>query len=337
MSINHLLQLALERNASDLHLSAGIPPMLRIDGELQPLEYPALLPCDMQGIAEAVLDQTQCGQLRQNLEIDSAYSLSENQRFRVNIFQQQGSLAAAFRVIPAQIPSLGQLNCPEVFAEFCRRARGLILITGPTGSGKSTTLAALLNHINQTQRKHIICIEDPIEFIYRSQQCMIHQRQVHRDTLSFNVALRSALREDPDIISVGELRDLETIHLALTAAETGHLVFATLHTQSAAKTIDRLVDVFPGNEKELVRTMLAESLYAVISQILLKKPQGGRIAVQEILITTPAIRHLIRENKTAQIYTVMQTGQALGMCTMEQRINQLLKENQIITHNNLAV
>jgi twitching motility protein PilT len=336
MNISQLLQLAIERSASDLHLSAGLPPMLRIDGDLLPLDQPALQSNELQTVANTVLNETEHQQLMQNLEIDSAYALSENQRFRLNIFHQQGSLAAAFRVIPSQIPSLQQLNCPEIFVEFCRRSQGLILITGPTGSGKSTTLAALLNHINHTQRKHIISIEDPIEFIYHSQQCMIQQRQVHRDTLGFSVALRSALREDPDIISVGELRDLETIRLALTAAETGHLVLATLHTQSAAKTIDRLVDVFPGNEKELVRAMLAESLYAVISQMLLKKPQGGRVAAQEILIATPAIRHLIRENKTAQICTVMQTGQAMGMCTMEQCVNQL-KEKQILHHNNLAV
>jgi twitching motility protein PilT len=267
---------------------------------------------------DEIMTETQQKKFSEELDIDFAYTLSEKQRFRVNVYNQQHGIGAVFRVIALQIPTLQSLKLPVVFQTFCDKSHGLILITGPTGSGKSSSLAALINEVNKTQTKHIITIEDPIEFIHASQKSLITQREVQRDALSFQTALRAALREDPDIICVAELRDLESIRLALTAAETGHLVLATLHTASAPKTLDRLIDVFPGNEKEMVRTMLSESLVAIVSQQLHKNPTGGRSAIFEILIATPAIRHLIRENKSTQIYSVMQTGQSMGMCTFEQ-------------------
>jgi len=318
ITLPDLLKLAAQKCASDLHLCANQPPRLRIDGELEPLSENRLNHQTLKTMLYEIMSEVQQQKLAQALDIDFAYALSENQRFRVNIYHQQQGIGAVFRVISSQIPTLKSLALPAVFQTFCHKSHGLILITGPTGSGKSSSLAALIDEINNTQSKHIITIEDPIEFIHTSKKSLITQREVQRDTLDFQTALRAALREDPDIICVAELRDLETIRLALTAAETGHLVLATLHTASAPKTLDRLIDVFPGNEKDMVRTMLSESLLAVVSQKLNKNPAGGRSAIFEVLVATPAIRHLIRENKSAQIYSAMQTGQAVGMCTFEQ-------------------
>lgn len=316
MNLEQLLSLTLQHNASDLHLSAGLPPLLRIDGELKNLNFSPLTQEDLQSLLKDHIDTKQH-------EIDFALNISELPRFRVNVFQQNRGIAAVFRVIPNLIPSLDELKLPAALKTIATYKNGLVLITGATGSGKSTTLAAIINHINENYAHHIITIEDPIEFIHTSKKSLINQRQIHRDTLSFNNALRSALREDPDIILVGELRDLETIRLALTAAETGHLVFATLHTSSAAKTINRIIDVFPGDEKNLIRSLLAESLQAVICQTLVKKNNSGRAAACEIMITTPAIRNLIRENKIPQIETAIQTGGAVGMQTMEQSLQKL--------------
>ncbi len=313
-----LLRLAIENRASDLHLSTGQPALLRIDGELEALQDNPIDHHALKHMIDSIMTEPQRQKFSQTRDIDFAYTLLENQRFRVNVYHHQQGIGAVFRVIASEIPTLESLNLPAIFQTFSEKNHGLILITGPTGSGKSSSLAALIHHINKTQKKHVITIEDPIEFIHCSQKSLITQREIQRDALSFQTALRAALREDPDVICVAELRDLESIRLALTAAETGHLVLATLHTASAPKTLDRLIDVFPGNEKEMVRTMLSESLIAVVSQQLRKNPAGGRSALFEILINTPAVRHLIRENKSAQIYSAMQTGQAVGMCTFEQ-------------------
>jgi len=316
--LTDLLQLAMTKQASDLHVSANHLPLLRIAGELQAVDGVPLSHQVLKIMLDAIMTEDQQQQLAHVLNIDFAYCLSDNQRFRVNVYHQQQGMAAAFRVIPPTIPTFASLNLPTVLQTFCHNTQGLILITGPTGSGKSSSLAALIDQINETQAKHILTIEDPIEFLHISKKSLITQREVGRDTLNFQSALRAALREDPDIICVAELRDLESIRLALTAAETGHLVLATLHTGSAPKALDRLLDVFPGNEKEGVRMMLAESLLAVVCQRLRKNPVGGQSAAFEVLIATPAIRHLIRENKMAQIYSAMQTGQGVGMCTFEQ-------------------
>lgn len=318
-ALPNLLKLAVEKNASDLHLSTGYPSLLRIDGELKAIdENTKLSNSTLESMLYQILTKEQQEKFQQTLELDFSYTTSENQRCRVNLYNQQRGIAAAFRIIPQNIPTFKTLKLPPIFQTFCTKTQGLILITGPTGSGKSSSLAALIQQINETQFKHIVSIEDPIEFIYQPEKCLITQREIQRDTLSFENALRAALREDPDIICIAELRDLETIRLALTAAETGHLVLATLHTSSAPKTLDRIVDVFPGNEKEMVRAMLSEALLAVVSQKLIRLFEGGREAVFEILIATPAIRHLIRENKIAQIYSAMQTGKNVGMCTFEQ-------------------
>jgi len=316
MNLEQLLSITLQHNASDLHLSAGLPPLFRIDGELKNLNLSALTQEDLCSLLKDYIDTKQH-------EIDFALDTPELARFRVNIFQQNRGIAAVFRAIPNHLPSLEQLQLPTILKTIATYKNGLVLITGATGSGKSTTLAAIINYINENYAHHIITIEDPIEFTHISKKSLINQREIHRDTLSFNNALRSALREDPDIILVGELRDLETIRLALTAAETGHLVFATLHTSSAAKTINRIIDVFPGEEKNLIRSLLAESLQAVICQTLVKKNSGGRAAACEIMIATPAIRNLIRENKIPQIETAIQTGSATGMQTIEQSLQKL--------------
>jgi len=320
--IFHLLQHAADQQASDLHLSAGSPPWLRIQGELHTLDALPLNTEEIQILIAPLLNAAQRSALEQKLEIDFAYALSQQLRCRANIYHQQRGLSAAFRLIPTTLPTLEKLGLPSIFKDFCRYEQGLILITGQTGSGKSTTLAAMMNHINHSACKHIITIEDPIEFIYTNQKSLIHQREVHDATPSFHHALRAALRQDPDIILVGELRDLDTIRLALTAAETGHLVLSTLHTASAPKTIDRIIDVFPGNEKETVRIQLAESLAVVVSQKLFSQ-NGVFRAAFEILICTPAIRNMIRDNKTAQIYSAMQAGQGVGMCTMEQYVQAM--------------
>lgn len=329
MDIHELLALSVEQGASDLHLSAGLPPMVRVDGEMHQTSLPALVPETVAALIDDVMNERQRAEYAQCLETDFSFELSSVARFRVNAFQQNRGAAAVFRTIPAQVLTLDDLNLGEVFRSIADRTRGLVLVTGPTGSGKSTTLAAMIDYLNSTKQQHILTIEDPIEFVHKPKKSLINQREVHRDTLGFNQALRSALREDPDIILVGELRDLATIRLALTAAETGHLVFATLHTSSAAKTIDRVVDVFPAEEKSMVRAMLAESLQAVVAQTLLKKQGGGRVAAHEILLTTAAIRNLIREGKIAQIYSAIQTGGALGMQTLDSCLQGLLTQGLI--------
>ncbi len=329
MTLDELLKITVERNASDLHLSVGESPVVRIDGELVRLDDPELTEEVLSGMIDGVLNEAQKKIFHDELETDLSYSIEGLARFRVNIFHQQRGVAAVLRVIPDRIPTFEELKLPEIIRSFCALPNGLLLVTGPTGSGKSTTLAAMVDSINEKYHHHIITIEDPIEFTYHNKNCLINQREVKKDTLSFNAALRSALREDPDIILVGELRDLETIRLALTAAETGHLVLATLHTNSAAKTVDRLIDVFPSGEKDMIRAMLSESLRAVVAQTLLKRVGGGRIAAQEIMICTPAIRNLIRENKVPQIYSAIQTGKAVGMRTMEQHLDELVSQQLI--------
>ncbi|MGH8659838.1 MAG: type IV pilus twitching motility protein PilT [Gammaproteobacteria bacterium] len=329
MDIGELLAFAVKNNASDLHLSSGLPPMIRVDGDVRRINLPAMEHKDVHGLVYDIMNDKQRKDYEEFLECDFSFEIPGLARFRVNAFNQQRGAGAVFRTIPSDIKSLEELNAPKIFKEISDYPRGVVLVTGPTGSGKSTTLAAMVNHKNESEYGHILTVEDPIEFVHTSKKCLINQREVHRDTLGFNEALRSALREDPDTILVGEMRDLETIRLALTAAETGHLVFGTLHTSSAAKTIDRVVDVFPAAEKEMIRAMLSESLRAVISQTLLKKTGGGRVAAHEIMIGTPAIRNLIRENKIAQMYSAIQTGQQFGMQTLDQCLKELVSKNAV--------
>ncbi len=331
MDIAELLAFAVKNKASDLHLSAGLPPMLRIHGDVRRVNLPPLADADVKALVYDIMNDSQRKQFEAQLEADFSFEIPKLSRFRVNAFLQNRGMGAVFRTIPSKVLTLEELNAPAVFKTICDQPRGIVLVTGPTGSGKSTTLAAMIDYLNTHQPLHILTIEDPIEFVHESKKSLINQREVHRDTLSFENALRSALREDPDVILVGEMRDLETIRLALTAAETGHLVFGTLHTSSAAKTIDRIVDVFPAAEKEMVRAMLSESLRAVISQVLLKRRDGqGRVAAHEIMIGTPAIRNLIRENKIAQMYSIIQTSQAVGMQTLDQALQQLVSR-QVVT------
>lgn len=322
MDIAELLTFMVKNKSSDLHLSAGLPPMIRVDGDMRRINIPELDHKEVHGLIYDIMNDKQRRDYEELLETDFSFELPGVARFRVNAFNQNRGAAAVFRNIPTEILSLEQLNAPVIFRELTNRSRGMILVTGPTGSGKSTTLAAMIDHINSTKYEHILTVEDPIEFVHKSKKCLINQREVHRDTLGFNEALRSALREDPDIILVGEMRDLETIRLAMSAAETGHLVFGTLHTTSAAKTIDRIVDVFPAAEKDMIRSMLSESLQCVISQTLLKKVGGGRIAAHEIMIGTSAIRNLIREAKVAQMYSAIQTGRKDGMQTLDQDLRE---------------
>ncbi len=323
MDIAQLLAFSVKNGASDLHLSAGLPPMIRVDGDVRRINVPAMQHKDVHDMVYDIMNDKQRMAYEEFLETDFSFEIPGLARFRVNAFNQNRGAGAVFRTIPTKILTLEQLGCPGIFVDIASYPRGLVLVTGPTGSGKSTTLAAMIHHKNEVEYGHILTIEDPIEFVHDSKKCLINQREVHRDTQGFNQALRSALREDPDTILVGEMRDLETIRLALTAAETGHLVFGTLHTSSAAKTIDRIVDVFPAAEKAMVRSMLSESLRAVISQTLCKKIGGGRVAAHEIMIGTPAIRNLIREDKIAQMYSVIQTSHGIGMQTLDQNLKDL--------------
>ena len=329
MDITELLAFSAKNGASDLHLSAGLPPMIRVDGDVRRVNVPALEHEDVHDMVYDIMNDKQRKDFEEFLETDFSFEVPGLARFRVNAFNQNRGAAAVFRTIPSKVLTLEELGAPDIFKQLCDYKRGIILVTGPTGSGKSTTLAAMIDYLNDNIYEHVLTVEDPIEFVHESKKCLVNQREVHRDTLGFNEALRSALREDPDIILVGELRDLETIRLALTAAETGHLVFGTLHTSSAAKTIDRIIDVFPAAEKDMVRSMLSESLRAVISQTLMKKNGGGRIAAHEIMIGTPAIRNLIREGKVAQMYSAIQTGQGIGMQTLDQNLLQLLEKGLI--------
>jgi len=329
MDIGELLAFGVKNGASDLHLSAGLPPMIRVDGDMRRINVPPLDHKEVHDMVYDIMNDKQRKDYEEFLECDFSFEVPGLARFRVNAFNQNRGAGAVFRTIPSEILTLEQLNAPKIFEEISDFPRGVVLVTGPTGSGKSTTLAAMVNHKNETEYGHILTVEDPIEFVHDSKRCLINQREVHRDTLGFNEALRSALREDPDTILVGEMRDLETIRLALSAAETGHLVFGTLHTSSAAKTIDRIVDVFPADEKDMVRAMLSESLRAVISQTLLKKKGGGRVAAHEIMLGTPAIRNLIRENKIAQMYSAIQTGQQFGMKTLDQDLQQLVSKGVV--------
>lgn len=329
VDIAQLLAFSVKNNASDLHLSAGVPPMIRVDGDVKRINMPPLTHKEVHSMIYDIMNDKQRKDFEEKFETDFSFEIPKLARFRVNAFNQARGAGAVFRTIPSEILTLEDLQAPPIFKDISMHPRGIVLVTGPTGSGKSTTLAAMVNYINENKPDHILTIEDPIEFVHESQRSLINQREVHRDTLGFNEALRSALREDPDVVLVGELRDLETIRLALTAAETGHLVFGTLHTSSAAKTIDRVVDVFPASEKEMVRAMLSESLRAVISQTLLKRVGGGRVAAHEIMIGTPAIRNLIREGKIAQMYSAIQTGQGNGMQTLDQNLQELLSKGVI--------
>ncbi len=329
MDIAQLLAFGVKQGASDLHLSAGLPPMIRVDGDIRRINVPEMDHKQVHDMIYDIMSDKQRKDYEEFLETDFSFEIPGLARFRVNAFNHNRGAGGVFRTIPSTILSLEDLGAPKIFQDISEYPRGIVLVTGPTGSGKSTTLAGMVDYKNDTEYGHILTVEDPIEFVHESKKCLVNQREVHRDTLGFSEALRSALREDPDTILVGEMRDLETIRLALSAAETGHLVFGTLHTSSAAKTIDRIVDVFPAAEKAMVRSMLSESLKAVISQTLLKKIGGGRVAAHEIMIGTPAIRNLIREDKVAQMYSAIQTGQNVGMQTLDQNLKELLAQGLV--------
>ncbi|WP_253447869.1 type IV pilus twitching motility protein PilT [Halomonas sp. Y3] len=329
MDITELLAFSAKQKASDLHLSAGLPPMIRVDGDIRRLNVPAMEDREVRKLIYDIMADRQRRDYEEFFETDFSFEVPGVSRFRVNVFNHARGAGAVFRTIPSEVLTLEDLGLGQVFRQLSMLPRGLVLVTGPTGSGKSTTLAAMIDYINSNRYEHILTIEDPVEFVHRSKRCLINQREVHRDTHGFAQALRSALREDPDVILVGEMRDLETIRLALTAAETGHLVFGTLHTTSAAKTIDRIIDVFPGEEKSMVRSMLSESLQAVVSQSLLKRIGGGRVAAHEILIATAAVRNLVREDKVAQIYSAIQTGGSLGMQTLDASLAKLVADNLV--------
>ena len=331
MDLGEILRYVVQHQASDLHLAVGLPPVMRIDGHLNPIEgYPELSTNESRELIYSILNQDQRQKLETEWEVDLSYSLYGHARFRVNVFFHKGTLAAAFRLIPVNIKTIDELGLPKVLHTFCHKPRGFVLVTGPTGSGKSTTLAAIIDEINATRADHIVTIEDPIEFLHSHKRCVVNQREVGSDTKGFPVALRSALRQDPDVILIGELRDLETIQIALTAAETGHLVFATLHTQDCPQTIDRIIDVFPPHQQEQIRVQIAATLEGVVTQQLLPKASGsGRICATEVLISTPAAKNLIREGKTHQLYTVMQTGGQHGMQTMNSCLADLVKRSHI--------
>ncbi len=329
MDITELLGFSVKQGASDLHITAGMPPLIRVDGDIRRINVPEMDQKEVHSLIYEIMNDKQRKDYEEFLETDFSFEIPNLARFRVNAFMQNRGSAAVFRTIPSEVLTMEQLGMGDIFRKISNVPRGLVVVTGPTGSGKSTTLAAMIDYINETRYEHILTIEDPIEFVHQSKKCLVNQREVHRDTHGFNEALRSALREDPDIILVGELRDLETIRLALTAAETGHLVFGTLHTTSAAKTIDRIIDVFPAAEKDMVRSMLSESLQSVISQTLLKKLGGGRVAAHEIMMGTSAIRNLIREGKVAQMYSSIQTGASSGMQTLDQCLKNLVAKNKV--------
>ncbi len=330
MDITQLLEFSVKNNASDLHLSASLSPMVRVHGEIRQMSLDAMSHKDVSQLIFDIMNDNQRKVYQENLEIDFSFEVPNLARFRVNAFHQDRGAAAVFRTIPSKVLTLQDLKAPKIFSNLALKPRGLILVTGPTGSGKSTTLAAILDYYNEHEQGHILTIEDPIEFVHKTKKSLVNQRELGVNTHSFSNALRSALREDPDVILVGELRDLETIRLALTAAETGHLVLATLHTSSAIKTIDRIIDVFPAAEKDMIRAMLSESLEAVIAQTLIKTRDGnGRVAIHEILLSTHAVRNLIRENKLAQIYSIMQTNQAAGMQTLDYALGEAVKRNLI--------
>jgi twitching motility protein PilT len=329
MDIAELLAFSVKNAASDLHLSAGLPPMIRVDGDIRRINVPPMENKAVHNMMYDIMNDRQRKDFEEFFETDFSFEIPGLARFRVNAFNHNRGVGGVFRTIPSNILSLEELKCPAVFKDISNNPRGMVLVTGPTGSGKSTTLAAMVDYKNNTEFGHILTLEDPIEFVHQSKKCLVNQREIHRDTLGFSESLRSALREDPDIILVGEMRDPETIRLALTAAETGHLVFGTLHTSSAAKTIDRIIDVFPAAEKDMVRSMLSESLQAVISQSLLKRVGGGRFAAHEIMVCTPAIRNLIREAKVPQMYSAIQTGQGMGMQTLDQCLQELVKQGVV--------
>jgi twitching motility protein PilT len=338
MLIADMLKFGIEKNASDLHLSDGCIPKIRVDGDLIDLTQPSFQHHSVMTLLNPALNPTQLEQLENTLEFDLSLIMPGVGRFRVNVYKYDRGMSAALRIIPPHVLTIEDLGLPPITKEIANLPNGLVLFTGPTGSGKSTSLAAIIHYINTQRKMHIITIEDPIEYVHENINCIIHQREVYRDTKSFQHALRAALREDPDIILVGELRDLESVSLALTAAETGHLVFGTLHTSSAAKAIDRLIDIFPsGDEKNLIQSMLSESLRAVVYQTLLKKVNGGRVAAQEILLCTPAVRNLIREGKIANIYSAIQTGASVGMQTLDQNLKTLLNENIITKETAIGI
>ncbi len=330
MDIGEILREMIQRDASDLHLAVGVPPVIRVDGHLENLDYPVLMANDARELVYSILTQDQRQKLETEWEVDLSYSLYGMARFRVNVYFQRGTLSAAFRLVPVGIKTIEELGLPKVLHSFCHKPRGFILVTGPTGSGKSTTLASIIDEINQTRADHIVTIEDPIEFLHSHKRCVVNQREVGTDTKAFPAALRSALRQDPDVILIGEMRDLETIQIALTAAETGHLVFATLHTQDCPQTIDRMIDVFPPHQQEQIRVQIAATLEGIVTQQLLPRVGGkGRACACEVLIATPAARNLVREGKTHQLYTVMQTGGLHGMQTMNSSLAELVRRGHI--------
>lgn len=337
MTLTELLSWTVEQRGSDLHLSADMPPMVRVDGDVRRLSDAVLNAREVMNLVTCAMNEGQQAQWKEQLELDFSWEISGLSRFRVNAFLQARGPSAAFRVVPNRVRTLDELEAPAVFKTIAREPNGIVLVTGPTGSGKSTTLAAMVHEVNTHQKGHILTIEDPIEFVHQPMNCIVNQRELGEHTHTFGAALRAALREDPDVILVGEMRDLETISLALTAAETGHLVFATLHTSSAPKTIDRIVDAFPSGDKGMVRAMLSESLRAVICQTLLKRQGGGRVAAHEIMLATPPIRNLIREGKVAQMVSAIQTGAQHGMQTMEQSVQRLLVTGKISRETAMSI